>query len=172
LLQIIQATTDEHIRAAKQLSAEYITWIIEAIRETYPELDIEQFIGEHDYDESGAKFPGEYVPPFGRLLVALNDNLVCGCIALGKLSESICEMRTLFVPPAYRGQGIGRKLAETLLDEARAVGYSVVRLDTLRFMDSAFGLYRSLGFREIDSYRALPDHLKPYIRFMERDLSR
>jgi ribosomal protein S18 acetylase RimI-like enzyme len=171
VIQIIPATTDEHIQAAKQLSAAYIRWIIDAIRETYPKLDIEQFIGEHDYDESGAKFPGEYVPPDGRLLVALDDNQVCGCIALGKLSDSICEMRTLFVPPAYRGQGIGRKLAETLLDEAHAAGYSLIRLDTLRFMDSAFGLYRSLGFHEIDAYRALPDHLKPYIRFMERNLT-
>ena len=170
MLQIIQATTDEHIQAAKQLSAEYIRWIIGAIRETYPELDIEQFISEHDYEQSGAKFPGEYVPPSGRLLVATADDQVCGCIALGKLSNSICEMRTLFVPPIYRGQGIGRKLAESLLDEARAAGYSLIRLDTLRFMDSAFGLYRSLGFREIDAYRALPEHLKPYIRFMELDL--
>ena len=110
------------------------------------------------------------MPPAGRLLVAVNDSDVCGCIALSKLTNTICEMRTLFVQPEYRGQGIGRQLATTLIGEARSANYRQMRLDTLRFMNSAYQLYRSQGFHEIAAYRDLPEDMKPYIRFMQHDL--
>jgi ribosomal protein S18 acetylase RimI-like enzyme len=91
-------------------------------------------------------------------------------VALGRLTADTAEMRTLFVRPAFRGLGAGRQLAEAALDEARRFGYSTVRLDTLRLMESAQTLYRSLGFYDIAPYRDLSESLKRYICFFERRL--
>jgi ribosomal protein S18 acetylase RimI-like enzyme len=76
-------------------------------------------------------------------------------------------MRTLFVRPSCRGKGIGRKLVEASLNEARKLGYAYVRLDTLSFMHGALGLYRSLGFYDVSPYRDMPASLKQHIRFLE-----
>jgi len=80
-------------------------------------------------------------------------------------------MRTLFVRPAYRGLGVGKKLAEASLSAARKFGYSTVRLDTLAFMHSAQNLYRSLGFYDIPAYRDISLSLKQHICFFELKLS-
>lgn len=94
-----------------------------------------------------------------------------GCVALGKLSDTICEMRTLFVRPAFRGTGMGKQLVEAVLHEAREIGYTHMRLDTLSFMDSALSLYRSLGFHDIEPYRDVSDSLKQRICFLETNLT-
>jgi ribosomal protein S18 acetylase RimI-like enzyme len=170
MIQVISAETEEMVQHAITLSQEYVVWMIDAIRTQYPELDINEFTSEHNYDDVNKKFPGEHVPPYGRLFLALSGDQVGGCIALGKLSNTVCEMRTLYVRPAFRGMGIGKKLVDTLLDEAREIGYSHMRLDTLGFMDSAPRLYRSLGFQSIEPYRNVSDSLKQYICFLETDL--
>src|SRR5262249_22924042 len=126
---------------------------------------------EHSYDDIRKKFPGEHVPPDGCLLIAKNGEHVCGCVALGRLTETIGEMRTLFVRPAWRGEGVGRKLSEAILGEARKFGYSYLRLDTLAFMNSARSLYRSMGFYDIAPYRDISESLKQYICFLECGLS-
>jgi ribosomal protein S18 acetylase RimI-like enzyme len=171
VIEIVLAQAREALEHVITLSQEYVTWMVAEIRERYPDLDIHEFTAEHDYDEIRKKFPGEHVPPDGCLLIALSEENVCGCVALGRLTSTICEMRTLYVRPACRGMGVGRKLAEASLAEARKFGYSYVRLDTLAFMDSALSLYRSLGFYEVAPYRDIPASLKQYIRFLELDLS-
>lgn len=167
MLKIVAADSPDLLQHAITLSQEYVTWMLAAIRENYPELNIAEFAAAHEYDDVHKKFPGEHVPPFGRLLVAIDGGTAAGCIALGRLSDTVCEMRTLFVRPAARGTGAGRQLVETVLAEARAIGYSHMRLDSLRFMEDAYQLYRSLGFYEIAPYRELAESLKPYIRFLE-----
>src|SRR5258708_3073703 len=119
MIEIISAQTGEALERVITLSQEYVGWMIAEIREHYPELDIHEFTSEHDYEDIRKKFPGEHVPPTGCLLVALNDDEVCGCVALGKLSKTICELRTLYVRPACRGTGVGKKLVEAALNEAR-----------------------------------------------------
>lgn len=171
MIEIVSAQAGEALEHVITLSQEYVTWMIAEIRERYPELDINEFTSEHDYDDIRKKFPGEHIPPYGCLLIALSDEKVCGCVALGKLTETIGEMRTLFVRPAFRGAGVGKKLAEASLAEARKFGYSYVRLDTLAFMESALSLYRALGFYEIEPYRDISASLKQYIRFLELELS-
>ena len=153
------------------LAQEYITWVIAAIHEQFPDIDITDFIAEHDYDQISDKFPGEHVPPDGCLLLALDDqDKVGGCVALGKLEGPVCEMRTLFVRPALRGKHMGKHLVEAVLQEAREIGYTHMRLDTLTFMKSALMLYHSLGFREIDPYREIPGAIGAYVRFLEINL--
>lgn len=170
MITIQSATSDEAIDQIVRLSQDYVTWMLAEIERHYPELDIVEFTSEHAYDDLRKKFPGEHVSPDGCLLIASEDEAVAGCVALGRLDAHICEMRTLFVRPQFRGKHIGKQLAEASLAEAHKLGYQRVRLDTLGFMESALTLYKSLGFVEIAPYRDLSESLKAYIHFLECDL--
>ena len=109
-----------------------------------------------NFDEELAGLPGAYTPPEGRLLLAHVDGQLAGCVALRKLKGGICEMKRLYVRPAFRGQGIGRALAERIVGEACAAGYETMRLDTLARMRAAVALYEAIGFRHIKAYRHNP----------------
>ena len=109
-----------------------------------------------DFDKELHNLPGEYAPPEGRILIGLHTGLVAGCIALREFSEGICEMKRLYVRPQFRGLGIGRALSVAIIDEARKIGYSLMRLDTVPLMKAARVLYESLGFEEIPPYRHNP----------------
>ena len=109
-----------------------------------------------NFEAELAALPGEYALPQGALLLALVDGEVAGCGALRALPGSdyanACEMKRLYVRPAYRKFGLGRLLAQALFDRGRQAGYSAMLLDTLDEMEAARGLYASLGFEEIPPY--------------------
>ena len=109
-----------------------------------------------DFDAELAALPGDYAAPSGQLLLAFVDGALAGCGALRALADvdyaNACEMKRLYVRPAFRRFGLGRLLAQALLDEARRAGFSVMLLDTLDEMESARGLYAALGFEEIPPY--------------------
>jgi ribosomal protein S18 acetylase RimI-like enzyme len=110
-----------------------------------------------NFDQELAGLPGEYASPHGRLLLAEYDGQLAGCVALHKLEPEICEMKRLYLRTRFRGKGLGRALAETIIAEARAIGYRRMRLDTVEpVMKDAVGIYRRLGFKEIPPYRANP----------------
>jgi Predicted acetyltransferase len=96
--------------------------------------------------------PGKYGPPDGALILALVDGNGAGCIALRKISDSICEMKRLYVRNEYRGLGIGKELIMLILEEARKLHYGYIRLDTLPTMKKAQELYLALGFYDIEPY--------------------
>jgi ribosomal protein S18 acetylase RimI-like enzyme len=104
------------------------------------------------FEQEVAGLPGAYAPPRGRLLLALDGAVPAGCVALRPLAAATCEMKRLYVRPAARGRRVGRLLAETVLREARGIGYARMRLDTMPSMKEAIALYRSLGFLEIAPY--------------------
>ncbi len=100
--------------------------------------------------------PGEYAPPDGRLVLAFSETNVAGCVALKKLADGISEMKRMYVRPQFRGKAIGRGLAHAAIEEARKIGYSRIRLETLPSMKEARSLYESLGFRPVELYRPDP----------------
>ena len=108
------------------------------------------------FDAELAQLPGDYAEPRGALLVAVVEGAVAGCCALRPLDTAdypnASEMKRLFVRKAFRGFGLGRELAEAMLDRARQAGYACVLLDTLDDMESARALYADLGFEEIPPY--------------------
>jgi putative acetyltransferase len=100
-----------------------------------------------------AALPGPYAPPTGTILIAWRGDEPLGCVGLSELEPGrSCEMKRLFVREIARGSGAGRRLVEALLDEARAMGYALMRLDTAPELMAARNLYTSLGFRSIPPY--------------------
>jgi putative acetyltransferase len=120
------------------------------------------------FDAELSSLPGEYAEPRGALLLTLVNGAVAGCCALRPLDSSdytsASEMKRLYVRPAYRGLGLGRQLAEGILDAARRLGYGCVLLDTLDDMESARALYEDLGFQEIPPYYHNPHAGAHYLK--------
>ncbi len=105
-----------------------------------------------NFEEELASLPGRYARPTGALWLAEFEGKLAGCVALRALGRHICEMKRLYVRPEYRGQQIGRALAERVLEEARQLGYRAIVLDTLSSMKPARALYASLGFKRTKPY--------------------
>ena len=143
MLTFIQAESQEQITQTRELFLEY-------------EASLGVDLSFQNFDEEVAGLPGDYAPPEGRLLLALVDQQIAGCVALRKIDRDTCEMKRLYARPQFRGQGVGRALATTIIEHARQMGYKRMRLDTLPSMNQAITLYHSLGFQEIDPYRFNP----------------
>jgi putative acetyltransferase len=145
MIAIIQAETDKQMAEAKGLFVEYAESLGFSLR-------------FQNFDEELARLPGEYAPPSGRLLIAYDDGVPVGCVALHKLDGTICEMKRLYVKPAGRGKKIGKLLADKIVAEATAIGYTHMRLDTVpERMQAAVAMYRAQGFYEIEPYRYNPE---------------
>ena len=104
------------------------------------------------FEEELAGLPGQYAPPEGELLLALDQGQALGCVALRPLEKGICEMKRLYVRPQGRGTGVGKQLAKEIITIARQRGYTRMRLDTLETLTEAVGLYRQLGFYQVPPY--------------------
>jgi len=145
-MEIIHVKTAKHLDEIRQLFRKY-----------------ENFLGVdlcfQGFEEELARLPGEYAPPKGSLLLAVDGKNTAGCVAVREFNCDVCEMKRLYLRPKYRGVGLGRKLAKKIIEEAERIGYSSIRLDTLKNLKEAMGLYESLGFKRVDPYyeNPLPD---------------
>jgi len=153
-MRIVEANTHEDVDHARTLFKEY-------------EAGLGISLCFQNFDHELKNLPGDYAPPDGRLLLAKDDNdQIAGCIAMRKHSPGICEMKRLFVRPAYRSTGLGRVLVNTIIDEARKLGYTHMRLDTIPGkMDKAIALYQSIGFVEIEPYCQNPVEGAKFMEF-------
>lgn len=143
-MNLIQIQSTEEINQARELFAEY-----------QAHLGIDLCF--QDFNKELAELPGKYAPPAGRLFLAVEGDQVAGCVALREIEPGICEMKRLYVRPEFRGTGLGRMLAEKIIQSAREIGYRHMRLDTLPGkMDRAIAIYRSFGFKEIEPYYSNP----------------
>lgn len=93
-----------------------------------------------------------YAPPMGCIILAKQEKQVMGCIALKPIGEGICEMKRLYVRPEARGQYLGKKLVEELVDFAKKAGYNTMKLDTITSLKEAIKLYESKGFIKTEPY--------------------
>ena len=121
-----------------------------------------------DFDEEVENLPGKYSLPNGCILLAWDELDCVGCVGLRPLSDTVSEMKRLYVKPAYRGTGLGRLLSDNIMKFAIESNYSKIMLDTLSSMESAQGLYRSLGFAEVVAYYNNPH---PEAVFFELDFN-
>lgn len=143
MFEIISAHTPDQVRIIRDLFREY---------EHFLQVDL---CFQH-FEEELAGLPGKYVSPEGALLLAMSRGKAAGCVAVRPLKADICEMKRLYVRPAYLRQGLGRKLASTAIERANTAGYTRMRLDTLKSLQPAISLYTSLGFKPCPAYYANP----------------
>lgn len=123
------------------------------------------------FDAEMARFPGEYVPPDGDILLAHHAGAVVGVVALRRHDATSVEMKRLYLDPAARGLGAGRHLTMEAIATARRLGYAHLRLDTAHSMTAAIQLYRNLGFRQIDGPGIRPgDDASPELLYFMLDL--
>jgi putative acetyltransferase len=160
-MEIIQALTADQIGQARDLFSEYFEFLAH---------DHELDIGYQGIAEELASLPGDFVPPNGRLLLAVEEETALGCAALHPLEPGICEMKRMYVRPEFRAHGVGTALAKRLIYEAGEIGYHIMRLDTGNFLTAALKLYQSLGFKIIEPYHEVPEEIRKIAVFMELEL--
>jgi putative acetyltransferase len=141
-------------RMVDAASAEEIDLVRSLFREYQRAIGID--LSFQSFESELRELPGAYARPRGRLLLAFEDDELAGCGALRPLAPDVAELKRMWVRPAFRGRGLGRRIAEELISAAREEGYRTARLDTLQTMREAIALYRSLGFRDIPPYYANP----------------
>jgi putative acetyltransferase len=143
MINIVEATTKELVENAKELIREYAQ-------------SLEFDLGFQDFDQEMEDFPGQYASSRGCLYIALDANQPVGCVAVRDFGQGICEMKRLYVKPNFRGQKVGKLLAEVIIKAAGDMGYDYMRLDTIPSMKQANMLYNTLGFKQIAPYRFNP----------------
>lgn len=143
MIRIVHAQSAEHYECIRTLFLQYAD-----------SLDFD--LGFQHFDDELDTLPGDYAPPHGCLILAEDTGKWAGCVALRRLEDGICEMKRLYVLPDFRGRGIGKILAQAVINAARTKGYAKMRLDTVESMHAARTLYASLGFYAIEPYRYNP----------------
>jgi GNAT superfamily N-acetyltransferase len=141
-----------------QLFREYTDMLVEGDPKFKEYLDIQ------NYDEELLHLEHKYGPPEGRLYIVHVDGEAAGCIGLRRIDEENCELKRLYVRPAFRGHGLSRLLMDRILSDARSIGYRTMMLDTLPFLQPALKLYQAYGFEEIERYNDSPMDTSIYMK--------
>ena len=137
-------------REIKELFSEYIEMLVKNDQNFSKYLDLQ------NYDSELVHLADIYGLPEGRLYIVKVENMVAGCIGLKKIDNENCEIKRLYVRPAFRGCKIASKLVEMIIYDAKNIGYKNMLLDTLPFLEGAIYIYKKFGFYEIKSYNNSP----------------
>jgi GNAT superfamily N-acetyltransferase len=121
MITISQAKTDLQLEQVRGLKRAFLAWQ----KQTYQDrLDlVQKYFDPIAFETELASLPGKFVPPLGRLLLAYYDSIPAGTVALCDFGKQICEMKSMFVASQHPGKGVGRALAEAIIQEARIIGY-------------------------------------------------
>ena len=139
-IEIIEAKSEADVAAVKMLFRDYAAFL---------KVDL----CFQDFEKEMETFPNFYE----LLLLARVDGAAAAAVGLKDLGEGVCEMKRLYARPNFQGLGLGRRLCDALISEARRRGFRVMRLDTLKRLTKALSLYRNYGFVEIDKYYENPE---------------
>lgn len=163
-----RADTQMDLDAVRDLIRAFVQWH----RRRHPDDRdlIDRYFDADAFEAELAGLPGQYAPPQGSLLIAFHNGAPAGCVAMRDLGDGVCEMKRMFVPESARGLGIGRRLAEQIIDDARDAGYRLMRLDTSKHQTEAMRLYERSGFARTVPYYELSDDLKDWLVFFELTL--
>lgn len=168
MIEIRHASTPSELDDVRALMRGFVQW-----HRGRHEADLDlitRYFGADDFERELEELPGKYAPPRGRLLIAYAGEVPAGCVALRDLGDGACEMKRMFVTDAARGTGLGKRLAERIIAEARDAGYRLMRLDTSHRQSETIGLYERLGFARIAPYYDLPNEMADWLVFYERAL--
>jgi ribosomal protein S18 acetylase RimI-like enzyme len=163
------ATSKDDYQQVAALMRAFVEWHGE--RHAADRHIVESYFDPVAFSEELDNLPGKFAEPRGRLLVAQEDGKIAGCVALRDLGDGACEMKRMFVYPEFHGRGVGQLLGRALIGEARTIGYRKMLLDTGPAQREAQGLYRKLGFKDVEPYYELSDELRNWLVFMELDLT-
>jgi GNAT superfamily N-acetyltransferase len=168
-VRLIEARTKAQVAAAAELMRAFVSW--QYVRHAEHHERLNAYFDPAAFEDELARLPAPFERPAGTLILALVDGDPAGCIALKPLGDRICEMKRLYLKPEYHGLGVGRLLVSQVIEEAAAIGYTSMRLETGPLQVEAQCLYADLGFRRIPPYRGLPDCLRDWLVCMERPLA-
>lgn len=142
----------------KELFKEYTDMLIEG------DPKFKEYLELQNYDAELENLEYKYGHSFGRLYVVYYNETLAGCIGLRKIDNSICELKRLYIKPQFRKNGIGDYLIKKIIADAKEIGYSKMRLDTLPFLTGAERLYRKNGFYDIPCYNNSPMNNSIYMQ--------
>jgi GNAT superfamily N-acetyltransferase len=157
------ADTEAELDDVRRLFRSFLAWHRERHIDDLALIDA--YFDEESWEAEVTGLPGAYGPPDGALLLATEAGLTLGCVGSKRLDDESCEMKRMFVAPVARGRGVGRALAEAVVERARADGYRRMYLDTSIRQTEAIALYRSLGFTEVAAYHDVPDDMAGWLVF-------
>ena len=167
MVTISQVESQDDHDDVRELLSEYITWATDQARELYNEIvDVDEML-DHSMSEIDL-----FSPPSGRLLLARHECVAAGVAFMKSIREDTCEIKRMYVRPAFRGKKIGRNLLNQLIQEANEIGCSKILLDSARFMSEAHSLYRSAGFKDIELYpeTEMSEDFQEHMVYMELEL--
>ncbi len=169
MVSVTPAETEAQFRQIRELLVEHVEWDTASAAQLG--LNPREVLDFY-YASGEEELPGVYARPRGCLLLATCSATAAGCGAFREMSNDTCEMKRMYVRPAFRRMGIGRRLAEILIQSAQQAGYGLMRLETTTLIENAIAMYSRLGFRRCQPYYVIPERFRMMTVFMELDLRR
>ena len=163
------AQTPDDFEAFGTICRAYVEWC----RERYLDMPwfVEEVFGYQALEEELKGLTQKYGQPAGRTMLARGEDGVVAGGVYRRLTDTVCELKRLYITDGVRGSGLGRKLSDALMSAAVADGYSKMQLDTGNRLTEAISMYESMGFKHIKPYQEYPERLMPYLVFMEKPLN-
>ena len=149
----------DHADEVRELFAEYMEMLLEG------DPTFAGYLTIQNYDDELKDLSHKYGLPDGRLYLAYSDGVLAGSIALRKIDDENCELKRMYIKPAFRRNGIAKALVMRLISDAREIGYRHMLLDTLPFLQTAIRMYQQIGFYEIERYNNSPMDTSIYMKF-------